>query len=337
VLNLAAAGLVSAAAAWYLLRELAGLLRPLLLAVFLAYVILPVHAHISRRVPRAVAVAVFAAGVLGLLYLLALLTYDSVNAFRAELPALTRRAEDVLGQVRASVAHVPWLDRLVAGGGAVALDAPRVHAVAATVAGQLGEVLSEGLVVLVYLVFLSLEAARLPRRVREGFASERAAEILAIAGSINAAIARYLKAKVLASLLLAVPAGLILWAFGVKFALLWAVLTFFANFIPYLGSVVACALPITLAFLQLPFGWPPAAAALLLVATHTASAYLIEPPLVGRSVDLSPLVILVALAFWGLCWGLPGMLLAVPLTVALKIVFEHVPITRPLARLMAER
>ena len=62
----------------------------------------------------------------------------------------------------------------------------------------------------------------------------------------------------------------------------------------------------------------------------------IEPTLTARAVDLSPLVVLVALAFWSLCWGLTGMVLAVPLTVMLKIIWENVSITRPLARLMAE-
>ncbi len=61
----------------------------------------------------------------------------------------------------------------------------------------------------------------------------------------------------------------------------------------------------------------------------------IEPRLTARAVDLSPLVVLIALAFWGLCWGVVGMVLAVPLTVMVKIVFENVPLTRPLARLMA--
>ncbi len=62
----------------------------------------------------------------------------------------------------------------------------------------------------------------------------------------------------------------------------------------------------------------------------------VEPRLTARAVDLSPLVVLIALAFWGLCWGAVGMVLAVPLTVMLKIVWENVALTRPLARLMAE-
>jgi AI-2 transport protein TqsA len=88
--------------------------------------------------------------------------------------------------------------------------------------------------------------------------------------------------------------------------------------------------------LHLDFGWQPFAVTGLLVADHLLSANLIEPALTGRAVNVSPLVVVLALGFWGLCWGLVGMLLAVPLTVVLKIVLEHLPATRPVAALMAE-
>ena len=64
---------------------------------------------------------------------------------------------------------------------------------------------------------------------------------------------------------------------------------------------------------------------------------LVEPRLTAHAVDLSPLVVLVALAFWGLCWGVVGMVLAVPLTVMIKVVGENFALTRPLARLMAQK
>jgi hypothetical protein len=80
--------------------------------------------------------------------------------------------------------------------------------------------------------------------------------------------------------------------------------TFLANFVPYLGSLVACALPLLFGFLDLGIGWQPLAAALLLIGVHLSPAYLVEPAMTGKAVDLSPLVVLIALSFWGLCWGL---------------------------------
>ena len=170
--------------------------------------------------------------------------------------------------------------------------------------------------------------------MRAAFADEQAESIFATVGSINAAMASYLKVKVKVNLVLAVPVMLILWVCGVKLVILWGALTFFANFVPYLGSVVACALPILFAFLDLDFGWQPFAVAVLLPAVHASVAYLIEPAMTGKAVDLSPLVVLIALSFWGLCWGLTGMVLAVPLTAMLKIILRSAPGTRPIAGLM---
>ena len=180
-----------------------------------------------------------------------------------------------------------------------------------------------------------LEAHRFPERVRTGFTQERADHVLAIIGSINRAMASYLRAKVLSSLAMALPVVAILWSFGVSFPGTWGVLAFIGNFIPYVGSVIALAFPVLLAVLELEPPWRPLAVLALLVLTHSVTNNFIEPRMTAHAVDLSPLMVLVALAFWGLCWGVVGMVLAVPLTVMVKIVCENVPLTRPLARLMA--
>jgi AI-2 transport protein TqsA len=78
------------------------------------------------------------------------------------------------------------------------------------------------------------------------------------------------------------------------------------------------------------------AAAVGVLTIHLVMTYAVEPTIVGKGVGLSPLVVLIALAFWGLCWGLVGMFLAIPLTVVLKIALEHMAGTRPAARLLAD-
>jgi AI-2 transport protein TqsA len=155
-------------------------------------------------------------------------------------------------------------------------------------------------------------------------------------GSINRAMASYLRAKALASLVTALPVVAILWAFGVPFPGMWGVLAFVGNSIPFVGGLVAFVLPVLLAFLELEPVWRPLAVLALLVLVQVVTNNLIEPRLTAHAVDLSPLVVLVALAFWGLCWGVVGMVLAVPLTVMFKVVWENIALTRPLARLMAQ-
>ena len=154
--------------------------------------------------------------------------------------------------------------------------------------------------------------------------------------TINDGIANYLKAKVRSSLILAVPVTVMLFAFDVKFAILWGLLTFVCNFIPYVGSFIACGSPIIFGFLDLPLGWQPLVLALLLLSCHIASASFVEPTLIGKAVGLSPLIILMSLTFWGLCWGLVGMFLAVPLTVAAKIVLANIETTKGVAALLGD-
>ena len=92
----------------------------------------------------------------------------------------------------------------------------------------------------------------------------------------------------------------------------------------------------SLAFLEFNTLWPPLAFIVVLLLIHGITSNLIEPAMTGKALGLSPLVVLIGLAFWSLLWGFVGMVLAVPLTVIFKIVLEHTPATRPLARMISE-
>jgi AI-2 transport protein TqsA len=335
----AAAGLFLVVGGWYLLKELAPLLRPLVLAVFLAYTIVPAVHGLRRRMPARFAsaglVLVVALAVVGS----ALLVYKNLVELRAELPRLIDRARFLMDEGRTLAhRHVPaWaFDPRPASETAEVDSALRIRALASSLVNTASSFIAEAFVVAFYLIFLLMEAKRLPQRVREGFSTGQAERVLAVVGSVNAGISSYLRAKALASLITAVPVVVVLAAFGVSFPVMWGVLAFVGNFIPYVGTLVAFVLPILLAFLELDALWQPVTVLVLLLLSQFVINNLIEPRITAKAVDLSPLVVLIALGFWGLCWGLVGMVLAVPLTVVLKIVMQNIPLTRPLARLMAE-
>jgi len=326
---------VAVAAGWFMLQQLAPVLRPLMVAVFLAYVLMPHHARLRQHVGTPASLAALAGLTVGALLLLAFVTYASVLALRDDLPRLQARAADTVVRAERAVAeNAPWAAR--------AGDGPSESRVSGQVAELAGPLLSaaagaalEACVVALYLLFLLVEGSRFPARVRRAYPPERAEVILNVAGQINAAVISYLRAKVRSSLVLAVPVGLVLWVVGVKFALLWALLTFLCNFVPYIGTVVAYALPVGFGFLWFGFAtWEPFAAAGALLACHLVSSSVAEPMIIGNAVGVSPLVILGSLAFWGLLWGIPGMFLAVPLTVVSILVMDHFAETRPLARLL---
>jgi AI-2 transport protein TqsA len=111
------------------------------------------------------------------------------------------------------------------------------------------------------------------------------------------------------------------WAAGLDFYVLWGILAFALNFIPVVGSIVAGVPPTVLALFVA--GWPNAllvAGGYLLINNFLGN--FIEPMLVGRRFGISTLVVVLAVMFWGWVWGPLGMLLAVPLTMLIKVMLD---------------
>jgi AI-2 transport protein TqsA len=191
------------------------------------------------------------------------------------------------------------------------------------------------LVVVFYLIFLLAEVAGIRRRLVNAFGAVQAQRILQVANSINTAISHYIMVKTFVSLLVAVLSTGILLAFDVRYAIIWGILTFFANYIPYVGSLVAVILPVLMTFALAGPSGTLLLMLVLLVGTQVLVGSFLEPRMIGRKLGISPLIILLGLAFWGMLWGIPGMVLSSPLLVTAKIILENMEPTRPLARLMS--
>ena len=129
----------------------------------------------------------------------------------------------------------------------------------------------------------------------------------------------------------------VLLLIGVDAPLFWAFLIFILNFIPTIGSLIATAFPAVFSMLQ--FGeFTPALMVLAFVgAIQIIVGNLIEPRLMGSSLNISPLVVFLTLALWGLIWGVTGMLLSVPITVILIIILSEFEGTRSLAIMLSQK
>lgn len=331
--------LVAAATSWFLLKELEPLLRPLVLAVFLAYLIVPIHLRLRHRIGATVSAILIVGGTCLILWGVAIALYGGIVELNADLPRLTERLRRVVDEARAyGRAHLPpglsGATEDLSRSEAESWDSLRASLRILVSNGA--AILTEASIVGIYLIFLLLELRRFPNRIRAGFEPARAETVLNAIARINAATISYLRAKTVASLAAGIPTALVLWAFGVRHPVLWGLLIFFGNFIPYIGSLVALVFPLLMAFLDLEPMWKPWMVTFLLIVIQVVVGYVIEPILAGKAVNLSPLVTLLCLAFWSLCWGLTGMLLAVPLTAMIKIIWENMAYTRPLAILMAD-
>ena len=124
----------------------------------------------------------------------------------------------------------------------------------------------------------------------------------------------YLSVKTITSLATGLIIAIILLAFKVKLALLFALFAFLLNFIPSVGSIIAVLLPVPVLFLQFGLGGHLCLIVGLLTATEFIIGNLIEPRFLGDGMDLHPAVVIASLIFWGLVWGVPGAFLSVPIT-----------------------
>jgi len=156
-----------------------------------------------------------------------------------------------------------------------------------------------------------------------------------VVGIINTRIGDYLAAKTLVNLILGLISYLVMASISLDFAAFWGVLIAILNYIPYVGSFLGVLFPTVIAIIQ--FGDPTwyIGLFLALVACQVFMGSLVEPSLLGRSLNLSPFVILVSLATWGSMWGIAGALLSVPITAILVIILSEFDGTRPVAILLS--
>lgn len=175
------------------------------------------------------------------------------------------------------------------------------------------------ILILILLVFMLSEARMFGRRL-DAISKAQGPNLAKIINSTKD-IQRFLAIKTAVSLATGFLAGLLCWAVGLDFYILWGILAFFLNFIPVIGSIVAGVPPTVLALLVA--GFPSAllvAGGYLLINNFLGN--FLEPMLVGRRFGISTLVVVISVVFWGWLWGPIGMLLAVPLTMILKVVLE---------------
>ncbi len=319
----------------HLLQTFATVLQELFIAAFLAYAILPAHRWLMRRgLAPSFSFLFIVLAFLACAFGLGQMTYASAEDLRQEMPRYETRLRQ-LGQQAADafgLATNPVDDFLRA----EPMSEQNLGAFLRATLGSFFGYLGQAVVVLIFLIFLLAERDGLARRIVEGYGEHRAPRIMAIVGRINTGIEQYLAVKTWVSILAGVLTAAVLVVFGVNYAPFWGVVTFALNFIPYLGSQIAVALPVLLCLVQYGL-WPALALVVVLLAIQNGIGYYIEPRMAGRRLDLSPLVIILSLTFWGSLWGIVGMILAVPLVVVVKTVLENIPQTRPLAMLLSNR
>ena len=204
-------------------------------------------------------------------------------------------------------------------------------ALAASVAGSLGQLLSNAFLILLMVIFILLEAGSFDRKMKLAFA--RTGEATNRAHQIIDSLQHYIVIKTWVSLATGVLIAVWLNFIGVSHAPLWGLLAFMFNFIPNVGSIMAAIPAVLVAWLELT--WLPAVAcAIGFVIVNGVIGNFIEPRIMGKGLGLSALVVFCSMLFWGWVLGPVGMLLSVPLTMTARIVMDGFEDTRWIATLL---
>jgi predicted PurR-regulated permease PerM len=196
---------------------------------------------------------------------------------------------------------------------------------------------SSAVLIALYVVFLFVEQHYFSQKMDVFFPQKEHRKLVKnIFSHITKDTQTYLGIKTLLSLATATASWLIMKWVGLDFAEFWALLIFFLNYIPNIGAIVATAFPAALALIQFENWWPFLIVTSGIVAIQFVVGNFLEPRLLGKSLNVSPLVILFALGLWGSIWGILGMFLSVPITVMMMIIFAHFDATRPIAILLSQ-
>lgn len=203
-------------------------------------------------------------------------------------------------------------------------------------------ILSSGYTALVYLGFIAVlvilgmpEVPRYRGKVRRNFDAEERREVRDTVEEIARQFRRYILVTTEMSLLTGVASGLWAFAVGLDLAFVWGVFNFLLNYVPVVGNIIGILPPTLYAVIQF-HGWTmPIIIFVGYAVLQITISNFIYPMMQGQSLALSPVAIIVALAFWSWIWGIAGALLAVPFTAALAIVCSHFDSTRWVTKLIS--
>jgi len=305
----------------------APLLVPLLLATFLAIVTAPVVLWLEeRKVPSPIAVVLALLVNAGVLGVIGIIVSGSLAGFSLRLPEYEARFIALIANA------TDWLSAYgVASDQLVELISP--GAVMGTVAELFKSVagmLSNLVLVLIIVVFMLFEGLgvrdKLLRIIKH---PERLDRLARGTRRVN----KYLAVKSATSAATGIVCGLLCFVVGVDFPLLWGILAFLLNFIPTIGSIIAAIPPVFLALILLGPGEALLVAGGFLAVNFSIGNFL-EPRILGRTLGLSPLVVFLSMVLWSWLLGPIGALLAVPLTMVVRIALDDTEDLRWIAVLL---
>jgi len=315
------------------IKSASGIIAPLLMAVFISIICTPPLFIMQRRgIPTFIAIIVIL-GTVGLIGVAVFgLITNSLNEFSQSLPKYKSNLTGIYTQVNTAISKWGYalpIDKLTG-----QINPNSFLKLLNYMLNGLSNLLADGLFVFLAVVFILAEVAGLPEKLR--LTLKNPDDSMVKLRLFTTKVIHYLGLKAATSALTAACVVLILWLLDIDYIFLWAILAFFLNFIPYIGSILAGLPAVLLALIDhglLTAVWATTG----YVAINIIVGNIIETRWLGEGLNLSSFIVFISLIFWGWVLGPAGMFLSIPLTMLITLGLESNPETKRIAELMQKK
>lgn len=326
-----------------ILKTLKDIFIPLIFAVFLAFVFAPLTSYLKRKsVPLWLIVCITLIIIAGVFTIIFFLLYAASSSLISGLPKYQERFQKVLvdGASMLKTLSAKWnvSDKdfeLIDINSLILNNTVTITTTIRNTMNAMVNILWNLFLVLVFLIFMLIEADNIEPRLRKMMSPDNKDKTIASLHAIKGQIQSYISIKTLISLVTSLVGMGLMLIYGVDFVLVCGILLFSLNFIPNIGSVIASAIPIIILFLQYGFCYQLGLFSMLIVATQMFFGNILEPKLQGDSLNLTPIMVLISLIFWGWVWGFVGLLICVPLTSAINIILKQLDSENPISAIIS--
>jgi len=305
----------------------------------LTYLLLPVVDLLKRlKLPHTVAVAIVMVIVLGLFILIVVLLVGQLDDLAAAMPQYKIKIEAAIAKLQEYIGeYLVYLPGDLGSSENLNVDMNQIQQASRYVFKGLGSVTSftlGSLLIFFLTLFMLLDSEMFQKKLRTMFGTEQAIATEEILTEINRQLKGFIVVKFSVAVGLAAVVTIGLLIFRVKYAYIWGPLVGFMNLIPYVGSVVSAIPPIIVAGIQYNSVMYMIYVAIFFLAIQFTEGNIITPRLTSGSVDLNTLAVLISAMYWGWLWGFIGIILAVPITAAIKVVCDHVEPLKPIGTML---
>jgi predicted PurR-regulated permease PerM len=322
------------------LKLTASLILPFTIALLLAFVLNPMVKYLIKfHIPRIFSIFLAIAFIMAGLYFFGVILFSSARTILALYPGYEERLTEIYVAV-ADFFELSYNDQLsfMENLWAQLGIRSRIRNITLSLSNSFLGFLSDAFMMVLFVVFLLLEGAFFREKLELAFEDKFSGQIKRISNDVMRQVTRYLSIKFFISLGTGIIVSVCLGFVGLEFAILWGVIQFILNFIPNIGSIACGVGAGVYALLQFwPDPGPVILVGLIMLGVNMVIGNFLEPKIIGDNLGLSPVTILLALIMWGWLWGFAGLILAVPMTMIIKIVCENIPVLEPLAVILGSR